>query len=110
MRSLPAGIKERQQIVAGLLTVILLFGAPVSANAFSLDTAGNNILRFILFCLIIIVAASAGMSLAKSNVVGAVIIVIVGGIIYGVLDPTAFKDIAEGIKTWLGIGSGGGTS
>lgn len=91
--------------VISILVLTILLVAPITAYAsFSLEAAGDKILGFTTFCLIIVVAVIAGMMLIKSNVAGALVMVLVGIIIYGLLNPGAFQDVAKGILDFLGIG------
>ncbi len=99
-------IEKNTAIIASTLALAIILFAPVAAYAFSPEAAGDKVLGFITFCLIIVVAAIAGMMLIRSNVAGALVLVLVGIVIYGLLNPGAFQDVARGILEYLGIGGG----
>lgn len=94
-------------LISSLVFAFLLLTPVAAYAAFNLDTAKDKVLSFILFCVIIVVASAVAMMLARSNVTGAVVLAFAGAIIYGLLDPGAFKDVAMGILNFLGIGGGG---
>ncbi len=93
--------------IISTLVLTFVLAAPIDAfAAFNIDTAKDKVLSFVMFCILIAVASAVVVMLVKSNVMGAITLAFAGAIIYGLLDPGAFSDVANGIKNFLGIGGG----
>lgn len=82
--------------------------APRDALAWSPEDTVSTLLKFLKLVIILAAGVLCVKLVLHSQLVPAVIVIFIAGIVYVCLDPNVIEAIGRGIKDYLGFGGGSG--